>query len=66
MTMFFVTLLFIILFTLLMYIGVLLNRKPLEGSCGGLGKIMGEDCAFCDKKEKCKKAVKSACDVITT
>ncbi|MCF8059523.1 MAG: (Na+)-NQR maturation NqrM [Bacteriovoracaceae bacterium] len=36
-----------------MAIGVILSNRRLQGSCGGLGAIMGEDCMFCDKKEEC-------------
>jgi uncharacterized protein len=36
-----------------MAIGAIMGRKPLQGSCGGLGKIMGEDCEFCDDKDEC-------------
>ena len=38
-----------------MAIGVIFSNKKLQGSCGGLGKIMGDDCLFCDKKEECDK-----------
>jgi hypothetical protein len=38
----------------LMAVGVLLGRRPIEGSCGGLGRLMGQDCEFCDKEEECK------------
>lgn len=37
-----------------MAVGVLIKGKRLQGSCGGLGKVIGEDCMFCDKKEECK------------
>ncbi|MDD0853528.1 (Na+)-NQR maturation NqrM [Halobacteriovorax sp. GB3] len=36
-----------------MAVGYIFSKKELKGSCGGLGKIMGEDCMFCDKKEEC-------------
>ena len=39
-----------------MSIGVMFRRKPLQGSCGGLGALgLGEDCEFCDGDvEKCE------------
>lgn len=40
----------------LMAIGFIFNKKVLGGSCGGLGKLMGEDCMFCDKKDECEKS----------
>ncbi len=41
-----------------MAIGVILSNRKLQGSCGGLGAIMGEDCLFCDKKEECEEEKK--------
>ena len=41
-----------------MAIGVIVSNRKLEGSCGGLGAIMGEDCLFCDKKEVCDEEKK--------
>ena len=38
-----------------MALGVILSHKPLKGSCGGLGAIMGEKCAFCEKQGECRK-----------
>lgn len=38
-----------------MAIGVILSNKELQGSCGGLGRLMGEDCSFCGKKNECEK-----------
>ena len=59
MDMFFITLGIMVLFTCAMAVGVLAGRKPLQGSCGGLGALMGEDCEFCDKKERCKRKKKA-------
>ena len=39
-----------------MAIGAMLSGKELKGSCGGLGSIMGEDCSFCEHKDKCKRS----------
>ena len=47
----FVTFLLVILG---MAVGVIIANKRLAGSCGGLGKILGKDCEFCDEKDKCK------------
>lgn len=41
-----------------MAVGVILSNRRLQGSCGGLGAIMGEDCLFCEKKEQCEKKKK--------
>lgn len=38
-----------------MAVGVILSNKELKGSCGGLGKLMGENCMFCEKKTSCIK-----------
>lgn len=48
MTILFVTFVFIALMILIMSVGVLFGRKPVQGSCGGLNKIdgMGE-CELC-------------------
>ncbi len=40
---------------LLMAVGVIFSNKVLKGSCGGLGKVLGKDCDFCDKKDQCTK-----------
>jgi hypothetical protein len=39
-----------------MAVGVIFSNRKLKGSCGGLGKLMGDDCSFCDKKEQCDKS----------
>ena len=36
----------------LMAIGVMMGKKPLKGSCGGLNNIMDEKCSFCGKWPK--------------
>ena len=50
---FVITLVFLLVFMVAMGVGFLVRGKELKGSCGGLGKIMGEDCNFCDKKSEC-------------
>ena len=37
---------------LIMSVGVLFKRKPIQGSCGGISNLMGS-CDICDKKEDC-------------
>ena len=44
-----------------MAIGYILGRKKLQGSCGGLGKIMGDDCMFCEKRDECKEEEVECC-----
>ena len=42
----------------IMALGVIFSNKPLQGSCGGIGKMFGFDgCMFCEKKRRgeCKK-----------
>lgn len=43
-----ITLFIMLLFVLLMSVGVLFGRKPLTGSCGGVGKALGEKDYVCD------------------
>ncbi len=50
---FIITLVFLFIFMAAMGVGYLFKGNELKGSCGGLGKIMGEDCNFCDKKTEC-------------
>ena len=38
-----------------MAIGVILSNRSLKGSCGGLNKVMGDDCMFCERKDDCKE-----------
>lgn len=51
---FFISIFVFALFIFLMAVGVIFAGKKLTGSCGGLGKLMGKDCEFCDKKDQCK------------
>tara|TARA_Y100000780_G_scaffold196518_2_gene186610 strand:+ start:106245 stop:106535 length:291 start_codon:yes stop_codon:yes gene_type:complete len=37
-----------------MALGVIFSNKPLKGSCGGLGRIMGDKCDYCGKADECK------------
>lgn len=48
-----------------MAVGVIFSNKKLKGSCGGLGKVMGDDCMFCEKKEECDKAPEQKDDCLT-
>lgn len=48
MTILLVTFVFIALMILIMSVGVLFGRKPVQGSCGGLNKIEGMgECELC-------------------
>ena len=47
-----------------MAVGVILSNRKLSGSCGGLGKVIGEDCMFCEKKEECKEHPQQAQDCL--
>ena len=51
---FILTLIFIGIMILAMSVGVIFSNKRLKGSCGGLSAVMGEDCEFCDGKDKCQ------------
>lgn len=50
---FIITLVVLLVSALGMGVGVILSNKELKGSCGGLNKVIGEDCMFCDKKDEC-------------
>lgn len=44
----------------LMAIGVMVGRRPISGSCGGIGRINGDDdaCAICGGDPvKCEEAI---------
>lgn len=44
----------------IMAIGVIMGRQPISGSCGGIGRVNGEDgeCAICSgDPSKCDEAI---------
>ncbi|HIF14629.1 MAG TPA: (Na+)-NQR maturation NqrM [Bacteroidetes bacterium] len=60
---YFVITLVVMVATLLgMAVGVIFSNKRLKGSCGGLNKVLGEDCLFCDKKDECSDEKKAQCE----
>ncbi|MFK7872106.1 MAG: (Na+)-NQR maturation NqrM [Oligoflexales bacterium] len=52
MNYFFLSMIIIGVAILGMSLGVIFQKKPLKGSCGGLNKVMGDDCDFCDEEKK--------------
>jgi len=45
---------------MIMAIGVMMGRRPISGSCGGIGRVNGEDseCAICGGDPiKCETAI---------
>jgi hypothetical protein len=39
---------------LVMSVGVIFKRKPIQGSCGGIANIMGKaGCDICEMKSEC-------------
>lgn len=59
MTTVLVALAVMLIFVALMSIGVIFGRKPLKGSCGGMGAALGEKdyvCDLCgDDESKCEE-----------
>lgn len=59
MAMLFVTLMVMLLVVVGMSVGVLFGRKPLSGSCGGVGAALGQKDYVCDlcgnDESKCKE-----------
>ena len=55
MNYFFITLFVMLIAITAMAIGVILSNKEVKGSCGGLGKILGDECSFCGKKDECEQ-----------
>lgn len=62
MSMFFAVLGIMLLFVTLMSVGVLLGRKPISGSCGGMSALgMDVACDICKgDKSKCETEVEAA------
>ena len=51
MDLFIFAFLFFLIITLLMSLGVMLMKKNIKGSCGGLNAISGSDkCSVCNKE----------------
>lgn len=57
MGIFFATFIIMALAVLGMAAGVMLGRSPIKGSCGGLNKIAGIDCACSQPCEKRRRAM---------
>lgn len=55
LTYFLITLTVLVVGSLFMAVGVMFANKPLQGSCGGLGKMIGTKCELCGNKDKCQK-----------
>lgn len=50
------TLVFFLLMIGIMSVGVLMGRKPIAGSCGGLSAATREDCPICGgSPQKCEE-----------
>jgi hypothetical protein len=46
-----------------MAIGVIVANKRIQGSCGGIGSIMGKSaCDVCALKDKCKETGVEQCE----
>ncbi|MGD9660734.1 MAG: (Na+)-NQR maturation NqrM [Porticoccaceae bacterium] len=48
MLIFFITLAVLLSIIAAMSVGVLMGRKPISGSCGGVGAALGEEEYICD------------------
>lgn len=59
MEIFFVTLGVFLGAILVMSVGVLFKRKPIQGSCGGIANFMGS-CDICELKSECVDKKKNA------
>ncbi|HTF84043.1 MAG TPA: (Na+)-NQR maturation NqrM [Cellvibrio sp.] len=59
-----VTLVFMLVVVALMSVGVIFGRKPITGSCGGVGKALGEKEYVCDicggDESKCEEKQQAA------
>ncbi len=54
----------LLLIVIAMSVGVLLGRKPIKGSCGGMSALgMETECDICGgEKSRCEKEQKKAAD----
>lgn len=48
MQLFIITFVFLLIIVAGMSVGVIFGRKPLKGSCGGVGAALGEEDYVCD------------------
>ncbi len=62
MKLFLITLGVMLLTIVGMAVGVIFSNKRLKGSCGGLNKVLGDDCMFCEKKDHCSDEKKAKCE----
>ena len=62
LTVFFLTLSFLILIVAAMAVGVLFSNKPIKGSCGGIQALgLGEKCDICGSNtDKCEESLLAA------
>ncbi|WPU66160.1 (Na+)-NQR maturation NqrM [Peredibacter starrii] len=44
---------------LVMSVGILFKRKPIQGSCGGIANLMGS-CDICEKRSDCFDKLKAS------
>ena len=58
MSLFFTTLIVLLIAVAAMAVGVIFSNREIKGSCGGLGRVTGKDCMFCGKREECKRLKK--------
>lgn len=52
---FYISLIFFAVFLFLMAVGVIFGQIRIKGSCGGLSKITGKSCDFCQTAGSCSK-----------
>lgn len=66
MGIFVVVFFFMLVVVLLMAVGVVMGRKPISGSCGGMSAIgMKSACDVCSGKGECKNKKKKSVQIST-